>query len=74
MQPSSPDLLFLVPDPASLLAAIGSVALVLLGIQLAQKGYYIVRDLIRDARGEYTDSETGRTYVRDEAGFWYSRG
>lgn len=65
MQPSSPDLLFLVPDPASLLGAIGAVALVLLGIQLAQKGYYIVRSLIIDWRGEYTDS-FGRRWVYDE--------
>lgn len=71
MQPSSIDLAGLTPDPSTLLAAIGAVGLVLLGVQLAVKGYRIVSDLIDDRRGWYVD-DTGETWYRDDNGYWRS--
>lgn len=69
MQPSSIDLAGLTPDPSTLLAAIGAVGLVLLGVQLAVKGYNIVGDMLAERRGWYVD-DIGETWYRDDEGRW----
>lgn len=44
--PSAGDLSAMVPDASSILTAVGSVAVVLLGITLAIKGFRIVKGLV----------------------------
>jgi hypothetical protein len=44
--PTAGDLSTMTPDGASILTAIGSVALVLIGINLALKGFRIVQGLV----------------------------
>lgn len=45
--PSAGDLSTLTPDSATILTAVGAVAVVMIGIALAIKGYRIVKGLVR---------------------------
>jgi len=73
VNPSAPDLSFLVPDPSTILTAVGAVAVVLLGVQLAIKAHHIIADLLdEDARNErrgwYIDD--GQRFYKNEEGEW----